>query len=114
MGLGDALGLIIAHELGHVLLPFAGHSSRGIMQAAYNVRASYALKFTEEQSAAIRAFVAAAQGEAPQGMSAAVQSRADGVSLRRWGTPKLSQEPVTDDRNAPEQAENSRHAAHRQ
>jgi hypothetical protein len=59
---GDALGLVIAHELGHVLLPARGHSRTGIMQANYNVYFSYRLKFTVEESAAMRAFIAAAQG----------------------------------------------------
>jgi hypothetical protein len=55
IGHGDALGLVIAHELGHVLLPTLGHSLTGIMQANYNVFLSYGLKFTAEESAAIRA-----------------------------------------------------------
>jgi hypothetical protein len=58
---GDALGLVIAHELGHILLRGKGHSRHGIMQENYNVYFSYRLKFTSEQSAAMRAFVAAAQ-----------------------------------------------------
>jgi Zn-dependent peptidase ImmA (M78 family) len=55
---GDALGLVIAHELGHVLLPGRGHSRSGIMQANYDVFLSYRLKFTAEESAAMRAFIA--------------------------------------------------------
>ena len=45
---GDALGLVIAHELGHVLLPSGGHSRESIMQANYNVYLSYRLKFDPE------------------------------------------------------------------
>lgn len=62
VGRGDALGLVIAHELGHVLLPGRGHSRIGIMQENYNVYFSYHLKFTTEESVAMRAFVAAAEG----------------------------------------------------
>jgi len=58
---GDALGLVIAHELGHVLMPAREHSRNGIMQANYNVYLSYRLKFTAEESSAMRAFIAHAQ-----------------------------------------------------
>ncbi len=58
---GDALGLVIAHELGHVLLPAREHARNGIMQANYNVYLSYRLKFTAEESAAMRTFIANAQ-----------------------------------------------------
>ena len=61
---GDALGLVIAHELGHVLLPGRGHSRTGIMQENYNVYFSYRLKFTTDESAAMRGFVTAAQQRA--------------------------------------------------
>ena len=57
---GDALGFVIAHELGHVLLPGRGPSKSSIMQENYNVHLSYGLKFTTEESAAMRAFIAAA------------------------------------------------------
>jgi hypothetical protein len=57
---GDALGLVIAHELGHVLLPSSGHSRDSIMQANYDVYLSYGLKFDAEESALMRAFIAAA------------------------------------------------------
>ena len=62
VGHGDALGLVISHELGHVLLPGRRHSRNGIMQEHYNVHRSYALKFSAEESAAMRAFIDAAQG----------------------------------------------------
>jgi hypothetical protein len=55
---GDALGLVIAHELGHVLLPGRGHSRNSIMQENYNAHLSYGLKFTADESAAMRAFIA--------------------------------------------------------
>jgi hypothetical protein len=59
---GDALGLVIAHELGHVLLPGRKHSRNGIMQENYNAHRSYVLKFSAEESAAMRAFIDAAKG----------------------------------------------------
>jgi hypothetical protein len=61
---GDALGLVIAHELGHVLLPGKGHSRTGIMQENYNVYFSYGLTFTTDESAAMRGFIAAGQQRA--------------------------------------------------
>ena len=61
VGRGDALGVVIAHELGHVLLPARGHSRTGIMQENYNVYFSYRLKFTTEESVAMRASIVAAQ-----------------------------------------------------
>ena len=61
IGRGDALGLVIAHELGHVLLPAREHSRSSIMQENYNVHLSYTLKFTADESAAMRAFIAAAR-----------------------------------------------------
>ncbi|NIV33155.1 MAG: hypothetical protein GWN58_28010 [Anaerolineae bacterium] len=58
------MGHILAHELGHILLPEDGHSRRGIMQAQLQdkdwERASLgALVFTGEQAEAIRAGVRA-------------------------------------------------------
>jgi hypothetical protein len=64
VGHGDALGIVIAHELGHVLLPARGHSRNGIMQKNYNAHLSYGLRFSAEESAALRAFIDAAQGNA--------------------------------------------------
>jgi hypothetical protein len=53
----DAAGLlsvVLAHEIGHVLLPGAGHSSTGIMQAGIEVRMPAALRFTDQQGEAMR------------------------------------------------------------
>ena len=57
VSLGDALGFVIAHEVGHILLPAGGHSTTGIMQENYPVHALYTRRFTPDQAAAIRAFV---------------------------------------------------------
>jgi hypothetical protein len=62
---GDALGLVIAHELGHVLLPGRTHSRTGIMQEHYNVHRSYELKFSAEESAMMRAFIDTARKDVP-------------------------------------------------
>jgi hypothetical protein len=59
IGHGDALGLVIAHELAHVLLPARGHSPSGLMQANYNAYLSYGLKFSADESEAMRAFLVA-------------------------------------------------------
>lgn len=64
VGHGDALGIVIAHELGHVLLPARGHSRNGIMQENYDANLSYGLQFTAEEAAAMRAFIDAAHGNA--------------------------------------------------
>ena len=48
------LGVVLAHEIGHVLLPGAGHSPTGIMQASVEVRMLAPLQFTDQQSAAMR------------------------------------------------------------
>jgi hypothetical protein len=58
---GDALGVVISHELGHVLLPVRGHSKMGIMQENYNPWHLYDAKFTQEQSAAMRALLQSVQ-----------------------------------------------------
>lgn len=52
------LGLVIAHEVGHLLLPGSDHSSNGIMTAGIDTdpRAVRA-RFTPQESAAIRARV---------------------------------------------------------
>ena len=51
---GGLLGVVLAHEIGHVLLPGAGHSSTGIMQAGIEVRIPAALRFTDQQSESMR------------------------------------------------------------
>jgi hypothetical protein len=48
------LAVVLAHEIGHVLLPGAGHSSTGIMQARVEVRMLAPLRFTDQQSEAMR------------------------------------------------------------
>jgi hypothetical protein len=56
--IGDALGFVIAHELGHVLLPPNSHSTTGIMHENYLVHRSYGQRFTPAQAAAMRTVIA--------------------------------------------------------
>jgi len=48
------LGVVLAHEIGHVLLPGAGHSPTGIMQASVEIRMLAPLRFTVQQSEEMR------------------------------------------------------------
>jgi hypothetical protein len=52
------LGMVIAHEIGHLLLP-AGHSSYGIMQAHWYGRILVVSGFTNDQGVTIRRLFAA-------------------------------------------------------
>jgi hypothetical protein len=57
--LGRLLGLVIAHETGHLLLPYGSHSESGIMRGSWNMRrlpftADSQLTFTDEQAELIR------------------------------------------------------------
>ena len=58
--LGSVLGYVIAHEVGHLLLPGNAHSPTGLMQAQWDKAlvhnaARGSLTFTEVQAARIRA-----------------------------------------------------------
>jgi hypothetical protein len=57
----DALAVVIAHEVGHILMPGRAHSRDGIMHASYDVHLSYGMKFSAEEAAAMRAFITRAQ-----------------------------------------------------
>lgn len=48
------LGVVLAHEIGHVLLPGTGHSLTGIMEASVELRMLAPLRFTAQQSEAMR------------------------------------------------------------
>ena len=56
------LGLVIAHEVGHLLLPAFSHSPSGIMRAHWQGRISEVPRFTSEQGTTIRALLMAANG----------------------------------------------------
>ena len=51
------LGRVIAHELGHLLLPANGHSATGIMRASLDYTTEEALRFTEAEANAIHEFL---------------------------------------------------------
>ena len=60
MDASQLLGHVMAHELGHLLLPHGAHSAAGLMRPALDraqVRAAIAglLTFTPDQAALIRA-----------------------------------------------------------
>jgi hypothetical protein len=52
--LADVLGRVIAHELGHLMLPENSHSATGIMMAGLDMRANADATFTPDQVVAIR------------------------------------------------------------
>jgi hypothetical protein len=54
------LGQIMAHEVGHLVLPAHSHSDNGIMRANIGVREKSGLDFTIEQAVAIRSMLASA------------------------------------------------------
>jgi hypothetical protein len=63
---GTLFGYVLAHEIGHLLLPFGSHSPNGIMSRDWDnaqLRAADrgALSFTNDQAKLIRATVSAAQ-----------------------------------------------------
>ena len=51
---GEVLGLVIAHEVGHVLLPYEGHAPRGIMAAVLDLRLQGRQGFSREEAKLIR------------------------------------------------------------
>jgi hypothetical protein len=55
---GEVLGLVIAHEVGHLLLPDGEHSSTGIMQAAFDLSVRWPQRFAPEDAALIHAALA--------------------------------------------------------
>jgi hypothetical protein len=63
------LGIAIAHELGHLLLPYGSHSPSGLMQGKWDdmqlerARTGF-LRFTTQQADLIRARLTDAQGQA--------------------------------------------------
>jgi hypothetical protein len=51
------LGLVVAHELGHVVLPAGRHSDSGVMNARAKLRSRIPQEFTAEEGEAIRALL---------------------------------------------------------
>ena len=65
------LGVAIAHEIGHLLLPYGSHSPRGLMQADWDDRQfvlarARLLRFTAQQAKQIRAHLIDTQDESSQ------------------------------------------------
>ena len=54
---GRVLGLAIAHEIGHLLLPRRSHSTHGIMRPALDLHRSILPQFTASEAGVIRARV---------------------------------------------------------
>ena len=48
------LGLVLAHEIGHFLLPGDGHSETGVMRRSLDYRSTELPTFTDAQAASIR------------------------------------------------------------
>jgi hypothetical protein len=59
--MGTILGRVIAHELGHQLLPGNGHSTIGIMRASLDYTTEEPLRFTDAETASILALLAASR-----------------------------------------------------
>src|SRR5258706_15213385 len=56
--LGSILGDVIAHELGHLMLPPNSHSATGIMRAGLEIRPGWVGTFDERQALLIRGLIA--------------------------------------------------------
>jgi hypothetical protein len=56
------LGMVIAHEVGHLLLPASSHSAAGIMCAKWQRRIARLPTFTGDQGTTIRQLLAAGSG----------------------------------------------------
>jgi hypothetical protein len=54
------LARVLAHEIGHQMLPLQGHSDSGIMRPSVNYRSSEPPTFTNPEAAAIRTFLSRA------------------------------------------------------
>ena len=59
MSFEPVLGWVMAHELGHLLLPGQGHSAAGIMRANVLEHSTRPQSFTNEQATSIRSLVTA-------------------------------------------------------
>jgi hypothetical protein len=51
---GGVLGMVIAHEVGHLLLPDNGHSAHGIMRSDMELTSKLPQEFTMSESAMLR------------------------------------------------------------
>lgn len=58
--LGTAVGVVAAHEIGHLVLPADSHAASGVMQASGLLNLIVPQRFRDDQAAAIRSAVATA------------------------------------------------------
>jgi hypothetical protein len=58
------LGLVVAHELGHVVLPAGSHSDAGVMKGRARLRGRIPREFTPEEGEAIRELLRESDGGA--------------------------------------------------
>jgi hypothetical protein len=58
----QVFGHVVAHELGHLLLPESGHAAQGVMRADFEAGRPREGAFTREQRARIHARLAASHG----------------------------------------------------
>src|SRR5262245_66385177 len=65
VSISRVLGEVIAHELGHLLLPANSHSERGIMHDVWNLRSGLLEYFTTAQAEMIRRRLASRGGSPP-------------------------------------------------
>jgi len=65
VSISRVLGQVIAHELGHLVLPGNSHSERGIMRAKWNLRSGLLEYFTTAQAEIIRRRLAPRRGSLP-------------------------------------------------
>lgn len=56
----QALGRVLAHEIGHHVLPWKGHSDTGLMRAAPNFQSPKLPAFSDAEAESIRAFLVVA------------------------------------------------------
>jgi len=65
VSISRVLGQVIAHELGHLLLPANSHSERGIMHDVWNMRSGLLEYFSTAQAEMIRRRLASRHGSLP-------------------------------------------------
>lgn len=74
------LGRVMAHEVGHLVLPFYSHSDHGIMSANFGVRSMSDRDFSSEQVVAVRSTILANSSASSAPLGNLVHSEAQEVS----------------------------------
>ena len=78
-----ALGRVIAHEVGHLLLPPNSHAAHGIMRASPSVRSNGSYDFTTDQGVAIRSMLRGRFPAASRDIDNGGRSRSVSAATRR-------------------------------